>query len=39
MIHAFYSERRPQGSESFLDEALKAEAEGFLANVVFTPLR
>lgn len=38
MIHAFYSERKAQGSQSFLDDALKQEGEEFLKNVVFTPL-
>lgn len=39
VINASYSERKPQGSESFLDDALKQEAEGFLKDVMFTPLR
>ena len=38
MVHAFYSERKAQGSQSYLDDALKQEGEGFLKNVVFTPL-
>lgn len=38
MIHAFYSERKAQGSPSFLDGALRQEGEGFLNNVVVTPL-
>lgn len=39
LIDAAYSERRPQGSESFLDDALKQEAEGFLREVRVTPLQ
>lgn len=39
MINASYSERKPQGSKSFLDIALKQEADGFLKDVVVTPLR
>ncbi len=39
VINAAYSERKPQGIESFLDDALKQEAEGFLRDVVVTPLR
>ena len=39
MINACYSERKPQGSKSFIDDALKQEAEGFLRDIVVTPLR
>ena len=39
LIDAAYSERRPQGSGSFLDDALKQEAEGFLKEVIVTPLQ
>jgi len=39
MIDASYSERRPQGSASALDDKLKLEAEGFLRNIAVSPLR
>lgn len=38
MIQAAYSERKTKGSETMLDDALKQEAEGFLKDVIFTPL-
>jgi len=38
IVHAFYSERRALGSTTFLNDALRQEAEGFLNDVVVTPL-
>lgn len=37
IIHAAYSERRPQNESSILDETLKREVEDFLGNVVYLP--
>lgn len=38
MIRADYSERKTKGSKSMLDDALKQEGEGFLKNIIITPL-
>lgn len=37
IVHAAYSERRPQNESSILDETLKREVEDFLGNVVYLP--
>jgi hypothetical protein len=39
MVRADYSERKIKETESMLDDALKQEAEGFLKDVILTPLR
>jgi len=37
LVNASYSERKPKGSKSIMDNALKQELEGFLTNIVVTP--
>jgi len=33
LLEAFYSERKPQGAPSVLDEAVRSEAEAFLKDI------